>query len=311
MSAPEVHQLLPAGTRLGPVHIGVTDAERARTFWTGIVGLSVVDEHAGTIGLGAAGRALVILHPGAASVVPKRRTGLYHLAIHFARRKEFARAIARVFKHQWPNSPTDHLVTETTYLWDPDGNGIEFTFETPQRGRFVVIDGQYAARTPNGRLHSGREPLDMPSVFSELSDADDLEAPIPDGIRIGHVHLHVADIDEAMRFYRDVIGFHPLMYMPAIQMADANVDGAVPHTIAVNTWAGLGAPPPPKEAAGLKHFTLELPDASGLKTLTDRLRDHDWPFEQRARGIRVLDPSANALHIEWARSRRVGRVGRE
>jgi len=290
-------QLLPPGTRLGPVHIAVTLAERAIPFWTEVVGLSIVNESSGAIALGAGDRTLVVLHPGAAQPVARGRTGLYHLAIHFAERKEFARAIARVFKHEWPNSPTDHLVTETTYLWDPDGNGIEFTFETPHRGRLIVIDGQYAARTADGRLHSGRDPLDLHSVFAELSDDDDLMAPIPDGIKIGHVHLHVADIGEAMQFYGDVIGFHPLMFMPAIQMADANVDEAVPHTIAVNAWAGLGARPAPADAAGLRHFTLQLPSPAAVMDLSARLRDRQVAFDETDDGLRVRDPSANVMRI--------------
>jgi catechol 2,3-dioxygenase len=290
-------QQLPRGTRLGPVHLGVTDELRAVDFWTRILGLSVVDRSTGGVAVGAGGRGLVVLHPGAASKVARGHTGLYHVALHFTERREFARALARLFAHRYPHSPTDHLVTETTYVWDPDGNGVEFTFETPERGALVIVNGQYAGRTPDGRVTSGRDPLDLDSVFSELTSQDDPDAPIPGGLRVGHVHLHVPHLADALRFYTDVIGFKPLLHMPAIGMADANVDDGVPHTIALNTWAGVGAPPPPADAAGLRHFTLELPDKAGVSALAARLQQAKWPVEATDDGLHVRDPGTNLLHV--------------
>lgn len=292
-------QLLPAGTRLGAVHVGVTAADRALAFWTRVLGLSVLRSGAGTISLGAGGRELVVLHPDAGSPVAQGRTGLYHLAIHLPLRKELARAVARLFALRYPNSPTDHLVTETTYLWDPDGNGIELTFETPERGEFVMLpDGRTFARARDGSLRSGRDPVDLESLLAELAEEDALDAPIPDGARIGHVHLHVGDLEEALRFYRDLVGFRQLTHSPARRMADTEVDGAVPHTLALNTWAGAGAPPPPPPgSAGLRHFTIEVPSAAGVDEIAGRLRRRDWPFDVVAGGLRVVDPSANPFRV--------------
>jgi catechol 2,3-dioxygenase len=294
-------QQLPAGTRLGVVHVSVTDLERALAFWTPVLGLSVIERTGEQIELGAGGVPLVRLHGGAESRVMRHRTGLYHLAIHFRERAEFARSVARLFARRYPNSPTDHLVTETTYVWDPDGNGIELTFETPERGQLVLVDGHYAGRTPEGRLTSGRDPLDLDSVFAELRGTDDLEPPIRGGVRIGHVHLHVRDLDETARFYTDAIGFAPLLHMPAIGMSDVNVDGHVPHTMAFNIWAGAGAAPREPSAAGLRHATIVVPDEAGIAGLADRLTGARWPFERTDRGLRLTDPSGNGLHVERER----------
>ena len=92
------------------------------------------------ISLGAGERPLVVLHPGALRGVVPNTAGLYHVAIHVPTRKDLATAVARLFAKRFRNSPTDHLVTETTYLWDLDSNGIELTFETPGRGR-LMTDG--------------------------------------------------------------------------------------------------------------------------------------------------------------------------
>jgi catechol 2,3-dioxygenase len=291
-------QLLPVGTHLGAIHLAVTDSARALDFWTRVVGLTILGRDADGIRLGAGARAIVVLHPGAVSPVVRHRTGLYHLAIHLPSRKELARALARLIARRWPNSPTDHLVTETTYLSDPDGIGIELTFETPARGELIVLpDGRPAARTAAGALQSMTEPLDVDSLLGELDPRESVDAPLADGARLGHVHLHVADLDAALAFYRDLIGFRPSLYMPTLRMTDAAVDRAVPHTLALNEWSGAGAPPPPPGAAGLRHFGIVVPAAGAVGEIAARLETHDWRFERIPDGIRVFDPSANAVHV--------------
>jgi catechol 2,3-dioxygenase len=239
-----------------------------------------------------------------AGPVPHGRTGLYHVAIHLPRRKELARAVARLFAYRYANSPTDHTVSETTYLSDPDGNGIELTLETPERGEFVIVDGQYMARTAEGEMRSGRDPVDLESLFGELSDEDDLSLPMPAGTRIGHVHLHVRDLAEAERFYGEVIGFRLALHMPAIGMSDFTLDThMIPHALAINTWMGPGASPPPEGVAGLRHYTIELPSPDDVETVAGRLRSAGHQVEPIETGIRLLDPSRNPLHIIAASGR--------
>src|SRR5258708_2050575 len=137
---PQPQALVPSTTPLGPVHIAVTEAERALSVWRDLVGLTVVSREDERISLGAGERTLVVLHADAKRAVVPNTAGLYHVAIHLPARKDLATAVARLFAKRFRNSPTDHLVTETTYLWDLDGNGIELTFETPWRG-ILTSDG--------------------------------------------------------------------------------------------------------------------------------------------------------------------------
>ena len=294
-------QLLPTDARMGAVHIAVTDGERAKIFWTQVVGLTLLAEDGDTIRLGAGDRELVVLHPGATGPVMPGRTGLYHLALHLPARKDLAIVTARLFALRVPNSPTDHTVTETTYLSDPDRNGIELAFETPDRGEFVIVNGRYMARLADGTVREGNAAVDLNSLFGELSDTDDLAAPMPAGTRIGHVHLHVSDLAAADDFYRNLIGFAPFMSMPSIQMADYSLATTpVPHALALNTWQGRGAPPAPEGVAGLRRFTIEVPAAADIETIAARLTGASWAFERLDDGIRVLDPARNALHIVGA-----------
>lgn len=296
--------VLPRGSRLGEVHLAVTDRERSLTFWTRVLGLVELEPLPGAadgIRLGSdasAGRALIVLHPGATGPVVPRRTGLYHVALHIPTRKELARVIARLFELRYPNSPTDHLVSETTYLNDPDGNGIELTLETPDRGEFLAEpSGQMMARTKDGELHSGREPVDLESLFAELQGGDDLAAPLVSD-RVHHVHLHVADIERDGAFYRDLIGFPQQMFVPGFQMIDFSLDhDTVVHTLALNSWAGAGAPPAPPGTSGLRHFTLEVPSVAATDELAARLSQAGWPFERVSGGVKVADPSGNSLVV--------------
>ncbi len=289
----------PVAARLGPVHLAVTDAERALAVWRDLVGLTVIERTPDCIRLGAGGRTLIVLEPGAAGPVAERSLGLYHVAIHVPARKDLARAVARLFQAGFRNSPTDHLVTETTYLWDHDGNGIELTFETPQRGRLVSDGEQYFGIDQAGRRHSGRDAVDLDSLFGELTAADDLALALPAGTRIGHVHLHVSDLDTTMRFYADTIGFTPLMLARRIGMADVTA-GYVPHIVAFNLWAGPGARQPPPGSAGLRHFAIEVPDAAALAAVKTRLEAAGASVRAAGGTIATADPAGNALHLSVA-----------
>ena len=295
---------LPVGTRLGPVHLAVSDRDRALTFWTRVLGLVEVEPDADdAVGLGTVASShgpLVVLHPGASGTVVPRRTGLYHVALHIPTRKELARVIARLFELRYPNSPTDHLVSETTYLSDPDGNGIELTHETPGRGEFLPEPiGQMMARTTAGELHSGREAVDLESLFGELARGDDLAAPLVSD-RVHHVHLHVGDVERDGAFYRDLIGFPQQMFVPGFQMMDFSLDpDTVVHTLALNAWAGAGAPPAPTGTAGLRRFTLEVPGQAGVDEVAARLAKSGWTFDRLESGIEVADPSGNRLRVVY------------
>jgi catechol 2,3-dioxygenase len=278
------------------MHIAVTDASRALPVWRDLVGLTELSHDGGTITLGAGGRPLIVLEPGASRPVVQHTSGLYHVAIHVPTRKELARVTARLVANRYPNSPTDHLVSEAIYLWDLDGNGIEMTFETPWRGEMKSDGDDYYALTADGRRHSGRDAIDVRGLFSELSEKDDLRDPLPAGTRIGHVHLHVADLDKAAAFYGDDgVGFQPLMFNRRVRMGDAGL-GYQPHAIAFNTWAGTGAPQPPPGSAGLRHFTLELPGESDLVALRARLGEvRDTPG-----GFETSDPAGNLIKVRLA-----------
>ena len=288
---------LDADTGVGAVHLDVTDAEQARHFYTDVVGLTILRDEGSVIRLGAGDRELVVLHPGASGPVVEGRTGLYHLAIVVPSRKELARVIARLFALRYPNSPTDHVMTKADYLWDPDGNGIEIYAETPEDGTWVFSEQDFGAIDSQGRTRSGRDPIDIDELFKELTQEDVLSEPMPEGTKMGHVHLHVAQIDEALSFYRDLIGFDLMGRSDKFGMAFVSA-GGYHHHLGMNTWAGAGAPPRPAGTSGLRRFTIEVPTTTTQDQVADRLDSAGVPIDGADQGFTAQDPSGNLLQVK-------------
>jgi catechol 2,3-dioxygenase len=292
--------LLPPTTALGPARIAVTDKERALAIWRDVVGLEVGFNGDESVSLMAGGKVLVVLEMGAERPVVEGSTGLYHIAIHVPTRADLAQFVMRALQRRVRISPTDHLVSEAVYLWDDDGNGIEITFETPWRGVYGGPEDGFYVRTTDGQPHSGREPIDVNGLLAELGQKPVVQASLPAGTRIGHIHLHVNDLDAAMRFYRDGLGFGGLFIMRRFGMGDVGL-GYTPHAIAFNIWAGPNAKPAPKNSAGLCWFIISVPDQKTLSEIRQRLSNLGVTIEERPGGaFNVRDPSQNMIKIQPA-----------
>ena len=290
---------LPLSTKLGPVHIAVTDRSKALAIWRDVVGLELIAETGNELRLGAGGEVLIVLETGAVRPVVQRTTGLYHVAIHVPKRTDLAQFAVRALQRGVHIAPTDHLVSEAIYLWDLDGNGIEITFETPWRGTLGDPESGSYATTSDGKPHSGREPIDLDGLLAELGEKPALEAIMPAGTRIGHVHVHVNDLYRSMDFYRDGIGFGGLFIIKQFGMGDVGLD-YTPHTIAFNIWSGINATQAPAGSSGLRWFTIVVPDENTLGEVRSRLTHHHYEFAEIPDGIESRDPSGNLVKVVLA-----------
>ena len=130
--------------------------------------------------------------------------------------------------------------------------------------------------------------------------------------RIGHVHLTVSDLDRALRFYRDVLGFEvTTTYGSDAVFLSA---GGYHHHIGLNTWAGRGAPRPAPGTTGLYHFAILYPDRKSLASAVRRVLEHGVPLEGASdhgvsEAIYLRDPDGNGVELyrdqperEWPRT---------
>ena len=134
-------------------------------------------------------------------------------------------------------------------------------------------------------------PLDYQALLSEelgrdLPPWERLSA----GTRVGHVHLHVADLAATRRFYHGMLGFEVPMNLEPYGGAFFAA-GGYHHHIGTNIWHGAGAPPPPADATGLRHFTVVLPNGDELARLVARAEQAGHAVVTTDEGVLVRDPA--------------------
>jgi catechol 2,3-dioxygenase len=275
------------GTQIGLAALTVADLPRSLTFYRKALGFELLDEGEGQVTLGAGGTPLLVLseHKGARPWPRDGRsyTGLYHFAILVPTRADLGRWLRHWLELGFPlPGQGDHLVSEALYLEDPDGNGIEIYRDRP-REEWPRI---------NGEIQMASDPVDIRGVMAEGSSAGQLWAGMPAGTRIGHMHLQVADIPKSEEFYSGVLGFDVIVRWPSALFISA---GGYHHHIGMNTWHSRGSAPAPEGTAGLRYFTITMPDAQALAPVLARLDAAGIPYSRENGGIAVEDPWHNRI----------------
>jgi len=278
---------LPDGLALGPVHVTVTGLDRSIEFYERALGLRLRAREGSQAALGADGEDLLVLHeqPGAARA--GRHAGLYHFALLHPSRLELARAAERLVAARVPVSgASDHGISEAIYLPDPDGNGIELAADRPPERWGDLSDPTVSAPRP----------LDMAGLLA-MVEGEALHEHADPGLKVGHLHLHVGDVEEALRFYRDVIGFDVMTRFPSAAFIAA---AGYHHHLGLNTWRGEGVPPAPPGAVGLDHWTIRLGDTGAYDDLVERARAAGLDAAERDGGIELADPWKNRVLVTAA-----------
>lgn len=271
-------------TQIGLVALTVADLDRSIRFYDGVLGFKLIQRRDSTAVLGVEQTPLLELagQPGARPKSPYM-TGLYHFAILVPSRADLARSLRRLAETRYLlGGSSDHLVSEALYLSDPDGNGIEVYCDRP-RSAWPIQGGQ---------VQMAVDPLDLEGLLAELERDRRPWQGLAPGTRIGHIHLQVADLRQAEAFYHGVLGFDVMQHMPGALFVSA---GGYHHHLGLNTWHTRGAPPPPPGSAGLRHFTIALPDEAEQARVAQRLQAAEIPFEQRDGVLVLRDPWDNRI----------------
>ena len=282
---------LDPAAAIGAVHLTVSDLERSIEFYRDRIGL----RHASTAGdtarfrAGDAVRDLLVLTevPGARRV--PGTTGLYHFAILLPTRRDLALALRHLSEMgQHFAGYSDHLVSESLYLADPDGNGIEIYRDRPR---------SEWPREANGAFRLDNLPLDRDGLLRELEAGSDLAGrrELPRETTMGHMHLSVSDLAVSDAFYTEVLGMHVTARYGST--ATFFAAGWYHHHVGTNTWAGVGVPPPPPNAVGLRHFEIVLSSAEERERVAERIARAGGETKEGQRGILTRDPSGNGIAL--------------
>lgn len=290
-------KVLPAGTRIGRAWLRVANLERAVGFYRNVLGLTVAWDQGSRVTLASGelpdeagakpvSRELLVLeeHPGIARR-PRRpaTTGLYHVALLVPSRRALGRALVGLHEAGYPlRGMSDHAVSESLYLDDPDGNGLEIYADRPRE--------IWPVR--NGVVQMTVDPMDVEGVMAAGRERPEPWAGLPAETVVGHVHFTVSQLEPSVAFYRDVIGFDEMMRIPSLAAVSA---GGYHHHLNLNTWAGEGAPPDSDRMAGLSSWELEVPDEAARRALIHRVSAAGALAD--ADGSTARDPDAIRVEI--------------
>lgn len=276
-------QLSPL-TRLGPVHLTVSNLEQSLSYYRATVGLEPLEQSKGTLSLGRGERTVLVLMEEHGARPAYGYTGLYHFALLVPERADLARWLAHAARDRVPlQGLSDHYVSEAIYLADPDGHGIEIYWDRPREH----WQGKVAERMTT-------LPLDVDSLLGELPDpASEPFDGLPPGTLIGHVHLKVADIPSTIAFYRDTLGFAVMAQLGS--QAAFLAAGGYHHHLGANTWESARAAPAPAGTASLRHATICLANSEERDRAVERVQATGGSLEETDDGPLLADPSGNRL----------------
>ncbi|PSL42982.1 catechol 2,3-dioxygenase [Salsuginibacillus halophilus] len=272
-------------TFVSHVHLHVQNLERTISFYQDTLGFHVLYQTDSEAAFSADGETALITAGQPIGVTPKERytTGLYHFALLLPTRKDLAKIVTYFNEIGLNFGSSDHTVSESIYLADPDGNGIEI----------------YADRDPdgwtweNGEVNLTVDPLNYRDLLAENDGAP--WKKMPEATLMGHVHLHAADLEETEDFYLEGLGFEMVRrFNPQTHFI---ADGKYHHHIALNTWHGVGAPAPSPSSAGMAYFTLNVADKEKQIAITSKLESLGTPVTKTEDAVWAADPSGTKIKI--------------
>lgn len=288
-SAGQPFKMAPS-MKIGYVSLNVSDLGRSLDFYKSVLGFkSVARPSDNKVLLSTGGSHLLELQQFKAldSNSAARRAGLYHYAILLPERKYLADILRNLSDKRDQvhlDGLADHLVSESIYIRDPDHIGIEIYRDRP------ISEWKKSG----GKIQIATLPLDTEDLLGESTN--DRWKEMPAKTTIGHVHLHVTDLDKATKFYREILGLNLTATIPSAAFFAA---GSYHHHIGANTWLGEGIAKAIPQGIGLNHFSIELPSKEAYKELINRLSRYGLgPSELSGRSALVHDLDGIRIRLQ-------------
>ncbi|WP_240377950.1 VOC family protein [Bacillus piscicola] len=274
-------------TFVNHVRIKVSNLERSLTYYQEMIGFSILEQTETTAKLTADGKTNILSLEQPAEPSPKQpnTTGLYHFAILLPHRSDLANIVQHFIEKNVRLGSSDHLVSEALYLTDPDGNVME-----------VYTDRDPASwQWNNGEVAMTVDPLDFRDLLSEVKQEESWQG-LPAGTIMGHIHLHVSELQQTEEFYTKGLGFEVVNRFGDQALFIST--GSYHHHIALNTWMGIGAPAPAKNSVGLEFYTLILPNEKSREKVAENLEKIGASVTEEKGTFITSDPSGNRIHLK-------------
>ena len=238
---------------------------------------------------------LILKHDPDARDPTPHSAGLYHFAILVPDRTSLASTYVELKSSGVHfDGFADHLVSESLYLRDPENNGIEIYRDRPAREWL---------RDSTGNVMMDTLPLDLQSLLSEVNEEEtkNLKA-FPSGARVGHMHIKVTNLERSIKFYHEKLMLDITLNWRSMGAAFLSA-GGYHHHVGMNTWHSLNGDILSNDEAGLKNFTMTIPDKSSFNSIKSIfLNDHTSERQkiQKAENNQflVLDPDGIQIVIK-------------
>ncbi|TDL30910.1 VOC family protein [Jeotgalibacillus sp. S-D1] len=270
---------------VGEAAIRVQDLKRSTKFYKEILGFNVLAETERSVCFTADGKKplLTIEQPDGIKPKEQNTTGLYHFALLLPERAHLAALVKHFADNGVRFGSSDHLVSEALYLNDPDGNGIEvYTDRSSSKWSWE-----------NGNVLMAVDPLDFEAL---LEDRKGEWNGLPEETVMGHIHLHVSELQKTEEFYVKGLGFDVVSRFgnQALFLSVENYH----HHIGLNTWNGVGAPKPQKNTAGLSWFSLVFPTEEKRNEIISQIKLFGGEVSEDNNGFTTEDPSGNKIKLK-------------
>jgi catechol 2,3-dioxygenase len=273
-------------TFVGHVNLKVENLDRSLQYYQEVIGFDILERTSTTAKLTTDGKTSILSLEQPENVIPKqgRTTGLYHFALLLPTKSDLANFVVHLSEKGVRFGSSDHLVSEALYLHDPDGNEIE-----------VYID-----RDPSEWSWMGEEvamavdPLDFERLLKNIVPGESWKG-MPKDTLMGHIHLHVSELEKTEEFYVQGLGFDVVNRYG--EQALFLSTGKYHHHIGVNTWNGVGAPKPAENSVGMESYTLILPNEEAVKVTVDNLYKIGASVTNEDGRYITYDPSGNRIEL--------------
>lgn len=265
------------------VSINVMNLTNSVNFYKRVIGFQVLEQTSHQAILTADGKTPLLILEEPSDVIQKEKgtSGLYHFALLLPTRADLSRFLHHILALNIPLGASDHAVSEAIYVDDPDGSGIEVYRDRSSD------EWEWA----QGEVHMTTERLDGEGLLAE-SDAP--WSGLPADTLMGHIHLHVSDLQQTEQFYTEGLNLDVVTRYPGALFMSS---GGYHHHLGLNIWNGSGVPAPKENSVGLNWFTLVLADEEVRNQVIQQLKQLDAPITKQGEDYLTSDPSGNTIRL--------------